>query len=94
MACVKLSKTLIGLFCDDVPFNRLCDEPDPNLHVSIPTINLPGCPTVVTQAASENQIQHSWIIAALLFVAFSAKNMASNRNLICTPLCYINKIKI
>ena len=43
---------LIGLFCDNVPFNRFCEEPEPNLHHSIPTMNLPGCGSDVPHPAS------------------------------------------
>ena len=45
VACVRFINTLIGEFCEDVPFNRFPDEPHPNLQQSIPTMNLPGCPT-------------------------------------------------
>ena len=52
VAAVKFSNTLIGEFCDDAPFNKLNEEPLPNLQQSIPTMNLPGCNGVVLQATS------------------------------------------
>ena len=40
-----------GEFCEQVPFNRLYEDPQPNLQQSNPTMNLAGCGTVVAHAA-------------------------------------------
>ena len=52
VAVIIFNKTVIGLFQELTPFNKLSDEPHPNFVVSIPMINLPGCCASVVWAVT------------------------------------------